>query len=188
MVYILDKTLLFCRHSTLRETYYIQAARALMIQQRAAPALSFSMVSLKSLQTFTSASGSTVAGIQGLDTVLQEGTWLWYRNPQTCADESRWEGPLETVLSYSSITTPFHPHMHFCLWAGVYPQMSAVALQSISVPDTWGVETIWQENAWGKHCSLTPVPGIFCAEHSVWFGWNGYRLCSRKPQCSRENT
>lgn len=61
MVYILDKTFLFCR-------YYIQAAGTLMIQQRAALALSFSMVSLKSLQTFTSAFGFTVAGIQGLDT------------------------------------------------------------------------------------------------------------------------
>lgn len=67
MVYTLDKTLLFCRHTTLRETYYIQAAGTLPIQQRAAPVMSFSIVSLKSLQTLASASGSAVAGIQGLD-------------------------------------------------------------------------------------------------------------------------
>lgn len=122
---------LFCR-------YYIQAAGTLMIQQRAALALSFSMVSLKSLQTFTSASGSTVAGIQGLDTDalcskkehgFGTGT---HRRVQMKADgRGLWR---QTVLSYSSITTPFHSHMHFCLWAGVYPQMSAVALQSLSVP------------------------------------------------------
>lgn len=86
-----------------------------MIQQRAAPALSFSMVSLKSLQTFTSASGSTVAaGLGTRCTVLQEGTW----NPQTCADESRWEGPLETDSSLLLIHHQALPPSHAFLLMG----------------------------------------------------------------------
>lgn len=138
VVYTLDKTLLFCRHTTLRETYYIQAAGTLPIQQRAAPVMSFSIVSLKSLQTLASASGSAVAGIQGLDrwNVLQEDNMAMVQEPTGMC---RWKQMgrafcRHTVLSYSNITTLFHSHMHFCLWAGAYTQWPP---KGYLCPDTW---------------------------------------------------